>query len=191
MSLRRKPSRDLVVAYHEAGHAVAAYALGVKVLSVSIDDREDSAGRLTHSARIGGDPSTSPTTDKMKCNAERQVIVILAGLESQRRHRPSSVPSYRKSAAYNIAADEHVAVGLLHHFVGDTKEIELWLPLLQYRARVLIENPAWWFVIEGLARVLITKRTLSGKEMVAEIQTLRAEYVARHRQSWRKEAPTK
>jgi hypothetical protein len=156
---RRSQMQDQATAYHEAGHAVMAFKLGITFgrRGVSIDADERSEGRFWHSGRIGGDP-TVQMTDRMYCNIERQVMVCLAGINSQRRYRKSSVRRYHANSDYEQAID------LLFHAAGTTEEVNLWHKLLLCRVKSVVESPMWWFVIGELASALLQKRRLSRRE---------------------------
>ncbi len=167
MTIMRSQERMRVAAHHEAGHAVLAFKLNIafrkKGLSISPD--EDSRGQFWHSGAIGGDPSVE-ITDRMVTKAERQVMCMLAGIESQRRFRLSSVRNYHASGDYQGAID------LLMRFAGSGEEVELWIRLLRFRTRAIVNSSLWWPVIEGLATTLVSRHRLTGPEAIAEIRRL-------------------
>jgi hypothetical protein len=112
---------------------------------------------------IGGKPDIQ-ITDKMKCNAERQVMVSLARIESQRRYRKSSVRAYDAHADYQSAFDR------LSYFAQDEEEIFLWMKLIAHRTRNTIESPIWWTVIQKFAKIILVKRCMTGKETESAIK---------------------
>ena len=85
-------------------------------------------------------------------------MVFLAGLEAQRKRRVSSVRSYHAHSDYLDAVD-------LQPFSESMEEMNAWLRLLMVRTRAIVNSEAWWAAIEGLARILMEKRTLSGREV--------------------------
>ena len=71
------------VAYHEAGHALAAWRLGREVLAVSIDPQGEHYGQVTHSA-VATDSSTVvdwliPIQGELRDVVETDIIISLAG----------------------------------------------------------------------------------------------------------------
>src|SRR5437867_3805113 len=71
-------------AYHEAGHAVAAYFLGVRLKSVTIEPGDDSAVRTHHQDLIDKRIEYEEITDRTRLNIERTVMICLAGQEAQK-----------------------------------------------------------------------------------------------------------
>lgn len=162
--LSRTMESRKVTAYHEAGHAVVAYKLGIRLArkGVTIVSEEGSRGAVWHTGALGGRPD-SQITDKMICNAERLVMVSLAGIESQQRYRKSSVRHYHAHSDYQSAVD------LLFRFSGGGEEVSLWMKLLALRTRSIIESPIWWPVIVDFAELMLEKQNLSGKEAESAI----------------------
>ena len=72
-----KPSQDEATAYHEAGHAVVALALGRPVHSVSILPDREHLGMCEF-----GKGTSRPTQDWI----EREILISLAGLAAEARH---------------------------------------------------------------------------------------------------------
>jgi hypothetical protein len=75
--MSRRPSSDEAVAYHEAGHAVVALALGRPVQSVSIQPDRVHLG--TCEFQKG---AFRPTADWI----EREILISLAGLAAEARY---------------------------------------------------------------------------------------------------------
>jgi hypothetical protein len=158
--------RASITAHHEAAHAVVAFWLRVRIApkGVTIVPDGDARGSIYISHKIGGDPTVGEVTDKMVANAERRVMILLAGLEGQRRYRASSVRNWHAHTDYTHA------VNLLSHFAADEREIELWIRLLLFRTRKIVE--CRWEFIEGLAQVLLDKRSLKGDEILVTIRSI-------------------
>ena len=79
---RRRRMR-MIMAYHEAGHAVAARVLGIDVVSVSMR-RVDSDTAAAVSAQSALWLSRGADTAARICAAEADAIVALAGLTAER-----------------------------------------------------------------------------------------------------------
>jgi hypothetical protein len=170
MRVRRTQANLLATAYHEAGHAVVAFKLGIRLHrdGVTIEDGEGYSGLCATKPRLQGDISAD-APERMKTRAERQVMVFLAGLEAQRKHRVSSVRSYHAHGDYLHAVD------YLSPFSESMEEVNAWLRLLMIRTMDIMNSEVWWGAIEGLARMLMEKRTLSGREAEIAIgESLRA-----------------
>lgn len=72
-----------VAAYHEAGHAVVALLLGIRIVEVRIDHRQPGAGQTVlhslESARELWTSTPSPWARSLNCEQRRAVVVALAG----------------------------------------------------------------------------------------------------------------
>jgi hypothetical protein len=145
------------------------------VLPLAIDSEEGSRGAVWHSGALGGRPDIQ-ITDKMICNAERLVMVSLAGIESQRRYRKSSVRHYHAHSDYQSAVD------LLFRFSGGGEEVSLWMKLLALRTRSIIESPIWWPVIVDFSSTLLNRRKMTGKEAEATIRDSLTRHLTRKRE---------
>jgi hypothetical protein len=149
-----------VVAYHEAGHAVAALRLGVGIgrRGVSIVPREDCAGFVYVLKAFRGRPDVE-ITGAMRLKAESQIIVDLAGPAAQRRFRASSVRNIHGRS------DHQGAIELLRWFTRSTRELEAYFRLLQIRAEELVASPLWWTQIDAVAGELLAHKHLSSSEV--------------------------
>ncbi len=157
-------------AYHEAGHAVASWALGSMVHSVSIVPNDDSSGR----ARIGKTISkrnikafqyrTSLSSFEGETSALRYAVINLAGLAAQRKHSPRRVLYWHGSEDYknvNFCAEQTCC--------DDHQEMKYWFRRALRRTERLIEHK--WLAVDALAKALIKKNKLSSKEAVAAMQS--------------------
>jgi hypothetical protein len=104
-------------------------------------------------------------TGRTRLLAEKRAVVSLAGLEAQRRYRPSSVRNYHGSDDYQNAAS------IIEYFCGSPEELEPYLRLLHVRAKTLIQSPAIWESIERVAAALLERNRLSGTDLRSLIHT--------------------
>ncbi len=157
-----------VVAYHEAGHAVAAKMMFLTVDQVSISPEGDDAGHVVHDYGCNmnkviyllDDPKDGP---KRQWALERAAIVSLAGEVAQRRYRPESV------------VDEHGGGDRLHvyqildHLAGESDQElrDAWAALLLIRAERLVEE--YWPRIDWLARVLLRQTVIEGADEIGHV----------------------
>ncbi len=166
--MKRNPELDLqATAYHEAGHAVVAWWLGVGIRRATIipDKSDNSRGHvLNHSLR----PSTyegielADPFDTSRLRAEKRVMVSMAGEMAQRRFNPHSVRFYHASS------DREYIIGVLERYaiwrdgIRDTRPHH---KLLQGWTEMILSR--LWYVVETVANALLERRTLSGKDLRA------------------------
>jgi hypothetical protein len=162
---RRKLMQREATAYHEAGHAVAAWRLRVRIgrKGVSIISSEDFFGTVHLRKGFRGDPVVEMTA-AMRVGLENQIITTLAGEAAQRKYRPSSVRSHHGSV------DRKNVTYLLCSLVGSDRECRAYYKWLQIRAEQLVENTFCWTAIEAVAKTLMQRNRLSAKEVSEVIQ---------------------
>jgi hypothetical protein len=135
-----------MAAYHEAGHAVIAHMLGVKVRQVSIDEH----GNRT---QIGG-------FGRGEDRIERAIIVNLAGPYAQRRHAPRSRWRHGNHFGSNSGADFDNVTDLIFNLHGNNKVSEAYWRYVEARAEALVEQH--WKKIDAVAQVLLRKHLITG-----------------------------
>ena len=164
----RKPrsSTQEVVAYHEAGHAVAAWRLGIALRRAGItivpDRAEGNLGSVSHVQFINRNFQWRDY-DRDRIRAEKLAQLSLAGEIAQRRFSPRSVRRYHGES------DRRSAIDLLSPFT-DIKELEAWLKLLYIRTENMFSNPDVWNAVKRLAAALMQKRTICAKETIEIIR---------------------
>ena len=128
-------------AYHEAGHAVIACALGCKVRFVIIDPNG------------GGECQCD---DPPEGERDRKIMLCFAGPAAQRKHKPSSWKSWHGNDDYRKAGELVQGLG-----VSDERVSALIRETLG-----LVEQH--WARIERFAQVLLERGTLQGDEIDAQ-----------------------
>ena len=160
------------IAYHEAGHAMAAWyheiPFGKGKHALSIVPEGATQGHFLSKYILHGRSIDVSTTGADRLKMERVVVVLLAGMVAQRKHRPSSVRSWQGSS------DFHSAVNLVNYFAVSDKETEAYLKLLRIRAELTLERPGSWECVDALSSALLDRRTLSSIEAVEIIQATHA-----------------
>lgn len=157
-------------AYHEAGHAVAAWRLRIGIKSVSIEAQDCSAGRLHFSSPIDITTLDYDSTDRTRMRVERQIIIALAGPQAQRRYAPRSM------RAWHSVGDYETAGSLALWLNGDGETASAYLKWLELSAAKLVASN--WWLVDLMARELLERGTLRGKDIRPTIQSAIAAKVA-------------
>ncbi len=142
-------------AYHEAGHAVAAFALSKRFKKVSIipSPTEDSLGRLLG---CDWDSKLNPEFDegaRLRHLVEAQIIIFLAG----------PVAEAKLTGRYNhvgASKDYHGAVFYASYVTGSSEETSAYINWLLERTKNILST-YHWDAVELLADELIKRREIS------------------------------
>lgn len=149
-------------AYHEAGHAVAKAHFRLKIKKVTIVGKDDCAG-YTAGRRATNRSIEYEQSGRVQLNAERDIIVSLAGIAAQREFMPRSV------RRHHWGGDRDNALDLLWR-IASPEALPPYFKLLEIRARELVKLPHIRAQIEALAKALLTHGTLDGKQAKGVIQ---------------------
>ena len=148
-------------AYHEAGHAVAAWNVHVRAESISIipDPNNGSLGRHIGRPYFTGMRPDLDNSPRVQRRLEHKALVCLAGPAAQRRFNPRG---YRHHHAED---DYRQAIDLLSYIVGDPNELSAYVGLIEIRARNFVRIPRMWAAIRGLASALLDRGEIPGREI--------------------------
>lgn len=138
----KRRNQRTIKAYREAGHAVVAYILGVKVRRVSI-----AADPGVMIEQLGTD--------------ERAICVGLAGPYAQRRFAPQS--EWRCKAPRNQPDDLANVAELITRMHGRGDVARKYRAYVRARAERLLEEN--WLQLETVARGLLERHAITGDEM--------------------------
>jgi len=156
--LQYKVMNETLVAYHEAGHAVIAWRLGLlRKKGASIVPNDYSSGRV-HSRRGRGEDGHTSNSGQAQLLAERYVMLCMAGIEAQRRHNPRSARSWQFESDRDQAIDW---LGTVCEFSSD--QFAAYWKLLQIRTRDMVQ--LHWKQIEAVAARLLVSKTLTGEQV--------------------------
>jgi ATP-dependent Zn protease len=155
---RKGMSRE-ATAYHEAGHAVAAWCLGYRPATASILAGDDSAGQVRHESPFPGINFEFDGSDWTRLKIERAIMICLAGPIAQRRHRRTS---WRR---WHGAADYATATELALRTYGSGEIASAFLKWLDLRAKLLVEDH--WSAIERVAIALLKHATLTNEDITS------------------------
>jgi hypothetical protein len=152
-----KDSFRWATAYHEAGHAIAAWCSGVKVRNATIIPTHDYQGKVEHANVLRGinlDINNSARGDR---RIKKLVVICLAGIEAQRRYNPRSIRSYHGSS------DRSTAVTLALKANGSADSATAYLRWLNVVTGDLVAGS--WPQIERVAKELFARGALETEEI--------------------------
>jgi len=153
-----KDMREIeATAYHEAGHAVAAFHVGRAVRAITIAPGEGYLGRVWHYPVTGKwlQPDielTSRTRDYL----ETSITTLLAGPTAERKARGRW---NHRGAGF----DRSTAADLAFQLVGSAEQLEHYFAWRVQVAEDLWENPYRWDQVRQLAAELLEHKTMSGR----------------------------
>jgi ATP-dependent Zn protease len=133
-------------AYHEAGHAVAAYCLRVEVRFATILPDHDCGGFVGH-----GDLFCDRGLGSDRANLERAIKISLAG--------PLAEARFICGIPLGGRQDYDCAFGLARYLAGSAGKWEL-LCYLERETKALLDH--YWGDVERVARALLEHDQLSG-----------------------------
>ncbi len=151
-------------AYHEAGHAFAAWRLGVRTTALSIVPDGDAKGFHAHrtyfrSLDLVFLPHAYDSSPRAQRRVENMALVCCAGPAAQRHFNP------RGFRTYHAEDDWHQAVDLLLRKSENTEIVEAYFKLIELRAQNFVAGRWQWPLIECLAEALLKRQRLTGKEV--------------------------
>jgi hypothetical protein len=141
-----EPPYDPATAYHEAGHAVAALALGRPVARVSV---------LPNRERLGACHFQKGVFRPSKDWVEQEIIISLAGLAAEARH----TGEYARDAA---GRDLRFVRDLAVQRAGPRQAERLERRLLA-KTEHLLADDGHWRAVEAIAAELLTRGEISGR----------------------------
>jgi hypothetical protein len=137
---------DPATAYHEAGHAVMALALGRVVHRLTIHPDRDHLGLCQF-----GKGTSRPTDDWL----EREILIALGGLAAEARH----TGNYGWEEA---GKDRQFVASLCVQRAGERQAERLERRLLA-KAEHLLARPGHWEAVELIAAELLKRGAISGR----------------------------
>lgn len=151
-------------AYHEAGHAVAAFSYNKRLHKVSIKTDHDAGllGYVKSTWRIG-EAMTYGEADRHLRLVTEGVTILLAGVVAEREHTQG------RHDWTGVASDRHNALDLALRILSDD-EAPAYMKWLMVRTENLVK---WrWPAIEGMAQELLAREEMSGAEATALIRQM-------------------
>ena len=155
--LSRPQRRLIAAAFHEAGHAVAAYHVRIRFRRIAIGkDQAKDLGwlELWLAPQAAADGVADVRTGHL---IERSIIVLLAGSQAER-----VVLGHAKYLGSGL--DFYEAVRYAGYLCRTRAEMSAYLRWMQLRVHALVGSPAWRGPIEALAASLVRCRELGAQE---------------------------
>jgi len=148
-------------AYHEAGHAVAKVHFGLKIKKATIVEGEGYLG-CVDGRRATNRSIEYDDSGRVQLRAERDIIVSLAGVAAQREFMPQSVRRHQWRSDFEHAMD-------LLWRIASKKELPTYFKLLDIRSREFVKRRLIRAQIEGVAKELLIRKTMTGEQVKAVI----------------------
>jgi hypothetical protein len=142
-----EPCELTAVAYHEAGHAVLAMALGRPIQKVSVAPNDLRLGHCEFKKGL-----IRPSHDYV----ETQILIFFGGLAAEARFRGT----YEWDGA---AQDLRGIRELTKRRAGGEKQIARLERRMLDKAEYLLGQPELWLAVERIASELVAKTTISGR----------------------------
>lgn len=145
-------------AYHEAGHAVAAWWFDLPFEKASVIEDEDTLGRVNFTPP-GNDFRPDIEVDaRTQRRIEHTIVVALAG--------PLAGEKFSGATNETIAANDwETVIGLAEYVCGSPEQTEAYVEWLRVRASDLIEHPLFCARVERVADALVRDKELSAREL--------------------------
>ena len=158
----KQATPNQLTAYHEAGHAVAAVALGIGFDKVSVVDDRDTLGRIVLDQKWPHlRPGFNPDDPEDRRIAESWILLALAGEFADAYH----------SGRIGVSSPEanrdfRVADALAERLFTQPRERGAFLNEMRCRAYRFISEPLRWRQISAVATQLVKLRELDRRQVV-------------------------
>ncbi len=148
-------------AYHEAGHAVAAFVLGMHVDLASIETHGFPPGWLLRGGVIANFGNKDAQT---RNQAEKAATAGLAGEQAERLWCEQKPWRHARSTRHvSFSGDRAYVKAMLRPFIKDSRTKQRTIKRLKDAARTLLVKH--WIPVEMLAARLAECKVLNGKEI--------------------------
>jgi hypothetical protein len=149
------------IAFHEAGHAVAAFVIGYSIAGVVID-REPSPGDEASTRHFVELSDMLPVEQMEKSDAENRALFAFAG-DAAAMYLMGCRPA---GESFDHGCDYWLATAAAWRFFSENRERHAFLEATEDRAHAFVREPLRWHQIQTLAASLLERRDLFGHQVV-------------------------
>jgi hypothetical protein len=154
------------IAYHEAGHVIAACRSGVKIRRAAILPAQNFHRFVDHESPLRGVRLGIDGSVRAKVKAEKAILILLAGPAAQRRFRVKSWRSHHGRGDFDSARD------LALRLYGSGELAVAYLKWMHAQAQALVAMD--WRFVRAVARRLLKEDMLQYRD-IQEIMATEAE----------------
>jgi len=152
----------LETAYHEAGHAVVAWLLGLKFQNVTVKPNID--GTLGCLSKLNAPKWFRPEvemTARTRVMAERRIVVFFAGRSAQEQFLGKQIRS-------GFESDYDAGVALAAYFCSDSDVADAYLNYCRTVSRAIVRR--YWAEVATIATALAGNETLTFSQVAKLIR---------------------
>ncbi len=142
------------IAYHEAGHAVAAYVVKRAFQHVSIEEDEESLGHVMFRKFSDKFQPEYQEEDRIRPLLEKCIIVGLAGEVAEKKSYNAEIDFQSSMSDFSKAFD------YICYLVGTVEEAEAFLNWMIVRTKNIIYLDFNWNAVKVLAEQLIKRKRI-------------------------------
>ena len=166
-----RPSKLERVAYHEAGHAVAAVILRRPFKYATVVENEDADGHVRYFPGELIDPETVVDERRAITKMERAIQTAFAGFASEQLAYGGGI--LEGSSDWEKAA----TLGLAIYTPGDL--LNAYLRYLYEKCKAMLAEPLHREAIQGVVDALLEKKTLKSSEVRSVVKDVKRSVVER------------
>jgi len=144
-------------AFHEAGHVVAAYFLGIRFKKVSLIHNKDYVGKVIHEKVARGSVPESDMSLRNFNRMENLARIALAGDIAQKKHAPRS--------SDGAGLDRETVAGIALRLNGSPEAAGAWIEWLKVSVKDMLTLR--WPFVDAVARELAKENVLNGEQIEA------------------------
>lgn len=141
-----EPTHDEVTAYHEAGHAVIALALGRTIHKVSVLPNRERMGEVRFAKG-----AAKPTDDWV----EREILIALGGMAAEARHTGTYATA---EAAQDLRFVRRLAADR-----KSDRQVERYEQRMLDKVEYMLADEGNWKAVRHIAAELMKHGTISGR----------------------------
>jgi hypothetical protein len=144
-------------AFHEAGHTVVAYFLGVRLKKVSIIPGKDYVGVVIHEKVVRGLAPEVDTSLRNFDRMEKLARIALAGDIAQKIHAPRS--------GDGASSDRQTVADVAFRLNGSSEAASAWITWLKISVTDMLKHR--WAFVDAVAHELVRQKELTREQVAA------------------------